>query len=305
MITAAALVLALAAACGDTPGSSSTGDPSGSPEAVVMLMQRVEPGSFMLGENLGTTPTDGPLNWDAPPLTPVTLTQGFYMGRYPVTRQQWIDVMGEGIPGWSTALPNAQESAAGGDINRRPATHMSWYDAIVFANLLSMANGLAPAYEIECADNGELTTNPARWGTVPTNSGDPSRPRWDNAQIAVGSDGYRLPTNEQWEFAAKGGNTADSYTFSGSDIVGDVAWTVANSGNSPRMVGLLDANGLEIHDMSGNVWEWAQDWQGDLRVVRGGVWNLAMFSARSVSRGASYPYIRGNYTGFRLARPAH
>ena len=199
---------------------------------------------------------------------------------------------------------------------------MSWYDAIVFANLLSIMRGLTPAYELPDVWPAytSWSSDPNTWGTVPTSSD----PRWNAARIASGNPtGYRLPTEAQWEFAAKGGNTADSYTFSGSDTVGDVAWTWENSEfggtHSPRMVGLLDANGLGIYDMSGNVWEWVQDWHdaypgtlqvdwtgaasGSGRVLRGGCWDNVAFNARSVFRNGSSPFVRWSSSGFRLVRP--
>ncbi|MCL2374258.1 MAG: formylglycine-generating enzyme family protein, partial [Treponema sp.] len=227
-----ALVLVLAASCGDTPGStgsSSPGDTQWSPGVAVIPMQPVASGTFTLGQNLGA----GGATHNVTPLTPVTLTHGFQMGKYQVTREQWITVLEgnpNGIPvphpNWSDAPPNQQEADAGFNVNRRPATHVSWYDAVVFANWLSIANGLTPVYEFQCESNNQWTTNPARWGTVPTlDSPSQLRDRWNSVRITSGNPtGYRLPTEAQWEFAAKGGVTADSYTFSGSDTVGDVAW---------------------------------------------------------------------------------
>jgi len=304
LIAAAALVLAFAASCGDTPGSPNVS----APWADLMPMQRVAPGTFTLGESLGTWNGDGGSNESN--LTQVTLTQGFYMGRYPVTWGQWVAVMlwnPNGIPflpsGWIPAPANQQEIDAGFDMSRRPATHVSWYDAIVFANRLSIMRGLTPAYELPDAypSYTSWSSDPDTWGAVPTslNNG-----RWNAARIASGNPtGYRLPTEAQWEFAAKGGVTGETFTFSGSNTVGDVAWTWENSEfggiRSPRMVGLLDANGLGLHDMSGNVLEWVQDWydaypgtpQYDpvgaasglfVRVLRGGSWGGGASHARSV-----------------------
>jgi len=270
-------------------------------------------GSFELGRNLGT----GGGN-DVTPVSTVTLT-GFYMGKYQVTRAQYQAVMTgntNGInannPDWSTAAFNTQEIAAGGgNMNQRPVTHVSWYEAMVFCNRLSMQEGLTPAYRI----NG--STNPDDWGAVPIYI----NANWIAAETVSGSAGYRLPTEAQWEYAAKGGNNpAAGFTYSGSDNPLTVAWYSANSGSSPRMVGILEPNVLGIYDMSGNVCEWCWDWwesytsdaktdptgasSGTRRIYRGGSWYDTVTRTRSVDRFNSYnPHSRNGIFGFRLARP--
>jgi formylglycine-generating enzyme len=135
---------------------------------------------------------------------------------------------------------------------------------------------------------------------------------------------YRLPTEAEWEFAARGGNQSNSYTYSGSNNIDEVAWYDANSDNKTHPVGTKKANELGIHDMSGNVWEWCQDGYaayqstaavtnpigtGASRVYRGGSWNWDMKSChvafRSYSHSDSYYYPiarsdRYYYLGFRL-----
>ena len=151
-------------------------------------MVYVPGGSFELGRNLGSGG-----GWDTTPISTVTMS-GFYMGKYPVTQEQYQAIMGSN--------PST--------FNSNPAAGISWYYAIVFCNRLSVNEGLSPAYRINSS------TNPDDWGAVPATWDDPLRTTWDAVQIVDGSNGYRLPTEAQWEYAAKGGNgSPGSYTYSG------------------------------------------------------------------------------------------
>ncbi|MCL2410789.1 MAG: formylglycine-generating enzyme family protein [Treponema sp.] len=287
--------------------------------AMAMEMVRVEGGTFELGRELGTAGSG-----DTTPVSTVTLT-GFYMGKFSVTQGEWYDVMGS----WPSSFTGDNAWSGGNSIpatppfNRRelPVEQVSWYDMIVFANRLSALRGLTPAYELPnvMPNPTSWTTDPATWGAVPRTWDDPERARWDAVRIRVGSTGYRLPTEAQWEFAAKGGNRGETYTFSGSNDVDEVAWHWGNSGGRTREVGRLAPNGLGIYDMSGNVWEWVWDWWGSYTseekvdptgassrsecVFRGGSWGSLAVSARSVSRGGHWPCIRWFNAGVRLVRP--
>ena len=125
---------------------------------------------------------------------------------------------------------------------------------------------------------------------------------------------YRLPTEEEWEFAARGGKRSKGYTYAGSNNAGKVAWHSGNSGSKTHPVGSLQGNELGLFDMSGNVYEWCADTWGSYpcdeetkkddsrRVVRGGSWNYNSLNCRAASRNWDFMDLRYGYIGFRLAR---
>ncbi len=146
---------------------------------------------------------------------------------------------------------------------------------------------------------------------------------WDNCQTFINKlnqltgKNFRLPTEAEWEFAARGGNKSKGFKYAGSNSIGDVAWCGSNSGDKTHEVGTKQANELGIYDMSGNVWEWCQDWYvgyssnvqtnpagpstGSYRVNRGGSWFLNAWYCRVSYRNYYTPTSTGGNLGLRLA----
>ena len=165
--------------------------------------------------------------------------------------------------------------------SQRPVERVSWEDGIAFCNALSMREGLQPAYH----------------GTD------------NDCTLIEGANGYRLPFEAEWEWAARGG---EDYEYAGSDNIDAVAWYEGNSGGETHPVGQKQPNGYGLYDMSGNVWEWCADDYSNLgehqpgaseRVLRGGGWSLGANFCRVSFRFNLSPILRVNDLGLRLCRP--
>ena len=245
----------------------------------------VEGGSFVMGDTWG----DG-FDWEKPTHR-VELTYDFYVGKYPVTFDEYDRYCGE--------TGSTKPSDSGWGRGRRPVINVSWNDAIEYCNWLSEKEGLPIAYY---GDGSLLDEN--------------RRETEDITRVK----GYRLLTEAEWEYAARGGKKSMGYKYSGSNSPDSVAWYDSNSGRKTHEVGQKKRNELGLYDMSGNVWEWCSDWYGSYsssaptnpynnsgsgRVIRGGSWVNDAADVRVADRVYNSPASTGYDLGFRIARTVY
>jgi formylglycine-generating enzyme required for sulfatase activity len=187
----------------------------------------------------------------------------FLLAQFPLTQEQYFEVTNE-----------APATFKG---NRLPVETVSWKDAVTFCNLLSVKEGLKRCYSID------HTTNDITFDAI--------------------ANGYRLPTEAEWEYACKAGTTGIRY----GDLDA-IAWYKANSGRSTHNVGLKEPNAWGLYDMLGNVWEWCSDIYdesvyGSYRIIRGGGWSDEERGCMATNRRRSHPTsFKIDDLGFRIAR---
>jgi formylglycine-generating enzyme required for sulfatase activity len=187
------------------------------------------------------------------------------------TRHSWTVGL---APYRLAAHPVTVEDYAGVAGDRRPVVEVTWWDAVRFCNERSARAGLTPAYRVD----GEQVS-------------------WDEA-----ADGYRLPTEAEWEHACRAGTGGPRY-----GELDDIAWHRGNSGGRIHPAGELRPNAWGLYDMLGNAWDWCWDVYdaevyGDYRVLRGGGWFDERWSCRASVRRRSHPAYQVDDVGFRLAR---
>ena len=205
------------------------------------------------------------------------VVDAFYMAKKEVTWAQF-----EEVRTWAAANGYDIGSVGAGTGPNRPVTNVNWYQSLKWCNARSEQEGLDPVYKVDGAvyQSGE---------SVPT--------------VDATANGYRLPSEKEWEFAARGGIQTNGYEYSGSNDIDTVAWYSSNSSSSTQDVATKEANELGIHDMSGNVWEWCFDVHSDsYRVIRGGSWYFDASVCRVADRNRYDPAYSGSTFGFRVAR---
>lgn len=186
----------------------------------------------------------------------------YQLAAAPITQAQYAEVTGE------------RPSTAQGD--QLPVEGVSWWDAVRFCNARSERDGLTPVYDLDA--NGEGI-------------------EWDTT-----ADGYRLPTEAEWEYACRAGTTGPRY-----GPLNDIAWYRDNSHERIHEVATKQPNAWGLYDMLGNVWDWCWDIYdaevyGTYRVLRGGGWFDEHWSCRASVRRRSHPSLRIDDVGFRVAR---
>lgn len=249
------------------------------PSSFTQAYSLIKPGRFQMG-----APVSESRFADEESHT-VRLTRSYWLKRTEVTQGEWRELMG--------TSPSSFKDCG----DQCPVESVSWWDAVAYVNALSRKEGLSECYGLSGCS-----------GTP----GDGSYACSSASFVGLSCEGYRLPTEAEWEYAARAGTTGATYGERS-----DVGWFDKNSGESTHRVGQKRANAWGLWDMLGNVAEWVQDWHadypstatnptgpqsGEYRVNRGGCWDSLAWEVRAAYRYGDAPAVRRDYLGFRPAR---
>ena len=274
-------------------------------DADIVGFSLIPAGAFTMGRTSGDTDANAP---------PVTVTvSAFYMAKYEVTKAEWVEVRA-----WAVKNEYADLSEGAGKASDHPVHSVNWFDMVKWCNARSEKEGLTPVYTLSGVAMRNGTTIPtANWS----------------------ANGYRLPTEAEWEKAARGGVEGKRYPW-GTDTISHTEANYSATGTSfgnlsgntgyhptyiaggipyTSPVGSFAANGYGLYDMAGNVGEFCWDWYGpsayvsgatdprglasaSSRVFRGGPWFLSANRCRASDRHFTDPTLSNNGIGFRIAR---
>ncbi|MFO0868826.1 MAG: formylglycine-generating enzyme family protein [Pirellulales bacterium] len=266
-----------------------------------MRFRLIPPGEFTMGMTKEEAEAVAALNpndeswkrWSlsSSPAHRVRLTQAYYLGTYEVTQEQYERVVGVN-PSYFSATGEGQELVKDEDPRQHPVETVSFLDAVEFCIKLSKQEILKPVYSSA-----------------------------NNAYTLIPGDGYRLPTEAEWEYACRAGTNTAWFHGEQESELGTVAWFGGNSGGRTHAVRQLKANPFGLYDVHGNVWEWCQDWhdaqaysqrgpgptedpQGpdgrSAHVLRGGHWYNNFANCRSAFRASAGVGYRNPNAGFRV-----
>jgi len=286
-------------------------------EPVFIEMVQIPGGTFRMGSPWAETNRNRPNEEDYRTTNDGNVTvSGFYISKYQITQGQYKDIMGI-----NPAYHKGNTNRPKGNTNL-PVERVSWYDAIEFCNALSIKEGLTPFYNIDKEQedpNNFNKTDTLKWH-ITTN---------------ISANGYRLPTEAQWEYACRAGTTTAFYVGNSISTVDQANFRGIGYLPEGRFrgfttpVGTFYPNHWGLYDMHGNVWEWCWDWwhtdsvpsntvsydyaggsnnplgavAGEYRIARGGSWNYDRMSVRSARRLNVTPSSSGNVIGFRVVLP--